>query len=70
MYGSKKPKKKPAMPKPVGRARKDLTKGQKELMREHKQHHTAKHMAEMKRLMLKGYCFQQAHDLTMKKIGR
>ncbi len=58
------------MPKPVGRARKELTKGQKELMLEHKQHHTAKHMTEMRKLMKKGYCFQQAHDITMKKIGK
>ena len=29
-----------SMPKPIGKPRKDLTKGQKELMKEHKAHHT------------------------------
>ena len=55
---------------PMGKPRKELTKTQKQLMAEHKQHHTAKHMAEMKRLMLAGRCFQEAHRLTMKKIGK
>ena len=54
----------------MGKPRKELTKTQKQLMAEHKQHHTAKHMAEMKRLMLAGRCFQEAHRLTMKKIGK
>jgi len=58
------------MPKPVGKPRKELTKGQKELMKEHKEHHTKEHMKEMRKLMKKGYCFQQAHDITMKKIGK
>ena len=39
-------------------------------MKEHKQHHTPKHMAEMRKLMKKGYCFNQAHSITMKKIGK
>lgn len=64
-----KPKEK-KMPKPVGKPRKELTKGQKELMKEHKEHHTAKHMTMMRKLMKEGYCFQQAHDITMKKIGK
>jgi hypothetical protein len=58
------------MPKPVGKPKKDLTVGQKQLMKEHKVHHTKAHMKMMKDLMLKGYCFQQAHDITMKKIGK
>lgn len=58
------------MPKPIMKPRKDLSKGQKQLMKEHKVHHTNEHMKMMKELMLKGYCFQQAHDLTIKKIGK
>jgi len=58
------------MPKPVGKPRKELTTGQKQLMKDHKKHHTSAHMKMMKELMLKGYCFQQAHDITMKKIGK
>ena len=66
-------KKKPKMfrmPKPMGKPRKDLSKGQKELMKEHKEHHTKEHMTMMRKLMKEGYCFQQAHDITMKKIGK
>jgi len=58
------------MPKPIMKPRKTLSVGQKQLMKEHKQHHTKEHMKMMKDLMLKGYCFQQAHDITMKKIGK
>ncbi len=57
-------------PKPLLKPRKELSKGQKDLMKEHKAHHTAKHMAMMKKLMKEGYCFQQAHTITMKKIGK
>ena len=58
------------MPKPLYKPRKDLSKLQKDLMKTHKVHHTPEHMREMTKLMKKGYCFQQAHDITMKKIGK
>ena len=72
---AKKSKPKPSaskmkLPKPMMKPRKELSKGQKELMKEHKVHHTAAHMSEMRKLMKKGYCFQQAHDITMKIIGK
>ena len=57
-------------PKPLLKPRKELSKGQKDLMKEHKAHHTSKHMTMMKKLMLQGYCFQQSHTITMKKIGK
>lgn len=66
----KKGLKKTSKMQPMGKPKKELTKGQKELLKEHKQHHTAKHMTEMRKLMKKGYCFQQAHDITMKNIGK
>ena len=50
--------------------KKELSILQKRLMREHKKHHTKKHLDRMKELMLKGFCFQQAHDITMKEIGK
>jgi hypothetical protein len=56
--------------KPLFKPKKELSKTQKELMKEHKIHHTKKHMDMMKKLMLEGYCFQQAHNLTMKKVGK
>jgi len=56
--------------KPLFKPKKELSQTQKDLMKEHKVHHTKKHMDMMKKLMLEGYCFQQAHNLTMKKVGK
>jgi hypothetical protein len=56
--------------KPLMKPKKALTAGQVALMKEHKTHHTKKHMDMMKKLMLDGYCFQQAHTITMKKVGK
>ncbi len=58
------------MPKPLYKPKKQLSKLQKELMETHKKHHTKEHLKMMKDLMKKGYCFQQSHDITMKKIGK
>lgn len=58
------------LPDPMMKPKSMLSKGQKELMSEHKEHHTKEHMNLMKKLMLKGYCFQQAHDITMKAVGK
>lgn len=54
----------------VSKFRKELTKKQKEMLKKHSVHHTKKHMDEMKKLMLAGKTFKQAHDITMKKIGK
>ena len=56
--------------KPLYKPRKSLSVLQKELMKSHKENHSKEHNKEMKKLMLEGYCFQQAHELTMKKIGK
>ena len=56
--------------KPLYKKRKGLSVLQQRLMREHKKHHSKAHIKMMKELMLKGYCFQQAHDLAKKKIGK
>jgi hypothetical protein len=58
------------LPKPLLKPRKELSKVQKDLMKEHKAHHTAKHMSMMKKLMLQGYCFQQAHKISMQRVGK
>ncbi len=55
---------------PLFKPKKELSPRQKQLMKEHKQHHTKAHMDMMKKLMLEGYCFEQSHQLTMKKIGK
>jgi len=56
--------------KPMYKPKKDLSVLQKRLMKEHKKHHTKKHLDMMKELMKKGFCFQQAHDITMKEVGK
>jgi|TARA_R110000851_G_scaffold205449_1_gene357464 hypothetical protein len=47
-----------------------LTTRQKSAMAKHKEHHTAKHMTEMRKLMNKGKTFTEAHKSAMKKVGR
>ena len=56
--------------KPMYKPKKQLSVLQKRLMNEHKKHHSKEHLKMMKDLMLDGFCFQQAHDITMKKIGK
>tara|TARA_Y100001937_G_scaffold77521_1_gene105140 strand:+ start:49 stop:210 length:162 start_codon:yes stop_codon:yes gene_type:complete len=50
--------------------KKDLSARQKALMKEHKAHHTKKHMDMMTKLMKQGHCFEQAHEKTMKSVGK
>lgn len=47
-----------------------LTKKQKDTLAKHKVHHTAKHMAFMRKEMNKGKTFTQAHKLAIKKVGK
>ena len=46
-----------------------LTKRQEGAMRRHAKHHTAKHMKYMKRRMLMGDTFRQAHKKAQKQVG-
>ncbi len=55
---------------PMYKPKKQLSILQKRLMIEHSKHHTKKHLDMMKKLMLQGMCLQQAHDITMKEIGK
>jgi len=64
-----KTKKAPKM-KPLNKPRKQLSPLQKKLMSSHKKHHTAKHMTEMRKMMKKGFCFEQAHNRSMKSVGK
>ena len=50
--------------------RKTLTKRQQATMRRHAKHHTRKNMAMMRRLMLQGKTFTQAHKAAQRKVGR
>jgi len=47
-----------------------LTKRQEETLKKHKKHHTAKHMAFMKKEMGNGSTFTAAHKKAMKKVGK
>lgn len=58
------------MEKPVMKPKKELSSRQKQLMKEHKEHHTKKHMAEMMKFMKLGFCFEQAHEKAMKSVGK
>ena len=46
-----------------------LTQRQKDLLSKHSRHHTKKHMDLMKKLMLRGVSFSDAHKMAMKMVG-
>ena len=48
----------------------NLTKIQKERLKRHATHHTKKHMDKMKRDMMKGMSFTEAHKKAMRKVGK
>tara|TARA_R100001443_G_C3312213_1_gene168015 strand:+ start:353 stop:511 length:159 start_codon:yes stop_codon:yes gene_type:complete len=50
--------------------RSQLTLRQKNTMQKHSKHHSKKHLAFMKSLMLKGTSFSEAHKKAMKKVGK
>jgi hypothetical protein len=50
--------------------KKELSKVQKDLMKEIKSKHSKEHMDVMKKAMLSGLCFQEAHAMAMKKVGK
>jgi len=56
--------------KPAMKPKKALSTRQKSLMKEHKSHHTKKHMDMMTKLMKQGNCFEQAHEKAMKSVGK
>ena len=47
-----------------------LTKRQNDALNRHSEHHTSKHMAEMRKAMKSGKTFTDAHKSAMKKVGR
>lgn len=47
-----------------------LSKRQESTMKKHKKHHSVKHMALMRKLMIKGKSFTQAHKEAMKEVGK
>lgn len=63
-------KKKMKLPSPMLKPKAQLSKRQKDLMKTHKEHHTKEHLKMMSDLMKKGFCFEQAHEITMKLIGK
>ena len=47
-----------------------LTQEQKTKLKEHRKHHTRKHIASMQMAMLKGESFDGAHQAAMKSVGK
>tara|TARA_B100000925_G_C21962212_1_gene453917 strand:- start:185 stop:337 length:153 start_codon:yes stop_codon:yes gene_type:complete len=47
-----------------------LTPRQEATLKKHQKHHTAKHMAMMKKMMRDGSTFTAAHKAAMKKVGK
>ncbi len=46
-----------------------LTKRQIATLKKHSKHHTRKHMDEMKKAMMQGKTFTEAHKAAQKKVG-
>tara|TARA_R100001443_G_C3316161_1_gene168950 strand:- start:137 stop:310 length:174 start_codon:yes stop_codon:yes gene_type:complete len=46
-----------------------LTDRQEATMKRHKKHHSQEHITAMRKAMLKGSTFGQAHKLAQKKVG-
>ena len=49
---------------------KGLTDKQQSTMVKHSKHHTAKHLRDMKKRMMKGVSFTAAHKQSQKAVGR
>tara|TARA_R100000654_G_scaffold40965_1_gene67078 strand:+ start:351 stop:527 length:177 start_codon:yes stop_codon:yes gene_type:complete len=47
-----------------------LTKRQEDTMKKHAKHHSKSHMASMRKSMLAGKTFSEAHRVAMKKAGK
>ena len=58
------------LPEPFMKAKKMLSKRQKDLMKTHSEHHSKEHLELMKDLMKKGFCFEQSHELAGKAVGK
>ena len=49
--------------------KKELTQRQKDTLKKHSKHHSAKHMAMMKKEMKNGKTFSESHKMAQKKVG-
>jgi hypothetical protein len=58
------------LPEPMMKPKSMLSKRQKDLMKTHSVHHTKEHLDMMRDLMKKGFCFEQAHEITQKVVGK
>ena len=50
--------------------RKSLSIRQEKTMKRHAKHHTKKHLSSMRKSMLGGMTFTQAHKKAMKEVGK
>jgi len=56
--------------KPLYKPKKQLSKLQVDLMKEHSKKHSKEHNQAMRKYMKQGYCFQQSHTLSLKNVGK
>ena len=56
-------------PAKIKNKKKSLSKRQSDTMKKHSENHSAKHMAEMRKAMLNGSTFTEAHKKAQKKVG-
>jgi hypothetical protein len=49
---------------------KKLSKSQEATMKKHSVHHSAKHMRMMRKMMMEGMSFSEAHKIAQKKVGK
>lgn len=47
-----------------------LTQRQMSALERHSEHHTKKHMSSMKKMMLDGKTFGEAHKAALRKVGQ
>tara|TARA_R100000742_G_C4217596_1_gene42261 strand:+ start:158 stop:316 length:159 start_codon:yes stop_codon:yes gene_type:complete len=50
--------------------KKELSPAMKKKLKEHSKHHSLKHMNQMKKDIMNGATFKEAHDRAMKKVGK
>ena len=49
---------------------KKLSESQEAAMKKHSVHHSAKHMRMMRKMMMEGMSFSDAHKIAQKKVGK
>lgn len=57
-------------PKKLNNKKKNLTEAQEKRLKKHSEHHTKKHINEMRKDLLNGISFKISHERAQKKVGK